>query len=192
MSPEEQLHSIWTVTNGIRQLPLFKTMLELRQATDSPRLLVIAAHGLVELAVNALIDLNCKNAKLITSRGRDFPHSVKLLILNELGILTDSRYKCLNWFRQLRNDAAHNVHFSPDLSQLSNSLNQATKGIGPTTPYAFSDFHDLCVKLALSAIADHEAQLMPVLANLESIPIEDRSVVENGVLRIATTVKLEE
>ncbi len=54
------------------------------------RFQVLITQGFVELLVNAVIDAKCKNAKKITSNTRDFPYSTKLLILHELGLLSDS------------------------------------------------------------------------------------------------------
>jgi hypothetical protein len=78
---------------------------------DEPRLLVIVAHAFVELAINTMVEAVCKSGKKISRQSRDFPHSIKLTILNEMGILSDHHFKLLDWFRKLRNDAAHDFDF---------------------------------------------------------------------------------
>jgi hypothetical protein len=91
--------------------PFFRLLNTLRKNLDEPRLQVLVTHGIVELLINTMIDAKCKNAKKITDNNRDFPHSTKLTILNELGILSDHHYTLLNWFRKLRNEAAHQPFF---------------------------------------------------------------------------------
>jgi hypothetical protein len=99
--------------------PLFRVMFELKRVKNEPRLLVIVTHGLIELIINTLIDAHCKNAKKIANSNRDFPHSAKLTILNEKGVLSDHHYQLLNWFRKLRNDAAHDPFFELTKDRMS-------------------------------------------------------------------------
>lgn len=62
--------------------------------------------------MNTIIDTSCKHGKKkITSNHRDFSHSVKLVLLSELGLLDNKLYQILDWFRNLRNRAAHEVFF---------------------------------------------------------------------------------
>ncbi len=85
---------------------------KLSSVRDSQRLLVIVTHGFVELLLNAVIDAKCKHGKKrITSNSRDYSHSVKLALLNELGLLDNRLYQILDWFRKLRNRAAHETFF---------------------------------------------------------------------------------
>jgi hypothetical protein len=73
--------------------------------------LVILKAASVELLVNALIDARCKHSKQITDNSRDFPLSVKLILLHELGITSDKQHRLLDLFRRLRNRAAHDALF---------------------------------------------------------------------------------
>jgi hypothetical protein len=96
--------------------PMIKVMHELERCKDEPRLLIIITNGFVELIINLLVERSCKHGGKIVERRRDFPHSIKLTLLNELGILSDHHYKLLDWFRDIRNEAAHKWEFklNPD------------------------------------------------------------------------------
>ena len=63
---------------------------ELSLVKGHTRLLVLVTHGFIELLVNALVDHHLKNSKKVTSDVRSYPHSTKILLLNELGIIEDS------------------------------------------------------------------------------------------------------
>lgn len=84
---------------------------EISKAGRNPRFLTLVAHGVLELLVNTLAQHHCKNGKIIVERRRDYPHSVKLLILHEKGIIDDPTYKLLNSFRDLRNKSVHTVKY---------------------------------------------------------------------------------
>jgi len=106
MSPEDRArHEKLVAEPGIQMIS------QIVRLKDEPRLLILVAHGFVELMVNALIDNKLKNAKRITSDGRGFPHSTKLLLLHEVGVLDDEQYRVFSWFRKLRNRAAHEPLF---------------------------------------------------------------------------------
>jgi hypothetical protein len=85
-----------------------------------PRSCVIVMHGFIELLINTVIEEKCKSGKKMASNNRDYPHSVKLTLLHELNLLDDESFKKLNWFRKLRNDAAHEAVFTitPDKLQM--------------------------------------------------------------------------
>lgn len=101
---------------------------ELATVRDSQRLLVIVTHGFVELLLNAVIDAKCKHGKKkITFNIRDYSHSVKLVLLNELGLLDNRLYQILDWFRKLRNRAAHETFFQltpQDIEFANNSMDR--------------------------------------------------------------------
>ena len=60
---------------------------ELDKVKDNDRALIIIAHGFIELMINTIITSQLKHGKKkITSNTRDYTHSVKILILNELNI----------------------------------------------------------------------------------------------------------
>jgi hypothetical protein len=105
-------------------LPLF--FQEVKKVSDNQRSIVIITHGFIELLINTIIEARCKHGKKkITTSNRDYPHSVKLVLLNELGILDDCLFRILDWFRKVRNKAAHEPFFklSPaDLDFANKSL----------------------------------------------------------------------
>lgn len=85
---------------------------EISTVARNHRFLTIAAHGVLELLVNVLIEHHCKHGKkIVVESRRDYSHSVKLVILNEKGVIDDPTYKLLNAFRDLRNKSVHTVKY---------------------------------------------------------------------------------
>lgn len=85
---------------------------ELNSVKQHHRSLVIITHGFIELFLNRIIDAKCKHGKKrITSSNRDYPLSVKLILLNELNYIDDRMYSILNGFRKIRNRASHDASF---------------------------------------------------------------------------------
>jgi hypothetical protein len=84
----------------------------------SHRLQVIVAHAFIELLINAFIEAKCKHGKAIASHNRDYTHSAKLVILHEVGLLTDQEFRRFDWLRKLRNRAAHESLFAITPSDL--------------------------------------------------------------------------
>lgn len=84
---------------------------------DKPRFQTIVTNGVLELLVNTLIEHHCKHGKIIVKRTRDYPYSVRLVLLHEKGLISDWFYGVLDSFRYLRNDAVHKAQFSltPDI-----------------------------------------------------------------------------
>lgn len=101
--------------NAIRESVFAKTLGQLQNRDVDIRVKVLVAHGFLELMINAIVDAKLKNHKKITSDNRGYPHAVRLLMLNEIGFLTDHSYKNLDQFRKFRNRAAHAPVFKPDL-----------------------------------------------------------------------------
>jgi hypothetical protein len=85
---------------------------DIKSVSHSPRFQVIIAHGVLELLVNTLVEHHCKSGKKIVERTRDYPHSVKLVLLHEKGLISDFQYKSLDAFRDIRNSAAHEAQFN--------------------------------------------------------------------------------
>lgn len=108
--------------------PLLAFFRELKKVADNQRSLVIVTHGFIELLINTIIDAHCKHGrKKITSNRRDYSQSVKLVLLSELNVLDDRLYKILDWFRRLRNKAAHEPFFQltpNDLNYAKNSMDR--------------------------------------------------------------------
>ena len=90
---------------------LMKFVKTLKKVKDDHRSLILVTNGFLELMVEALIKAKCKNSKRITDDSRSYPYSAKLIILNEIGALSDTQFRELDWFRKIRNDAAHNPFF---------------------------------------------------------------------------------
>ena len=152
---------------------LIRVFRELHHVQDDDRLLVLVTHGFIELLVNTLVDAKCKNAKKIRQDDRAFTQSVKLLLLHETGALSDFRYKSLDWFRKLRNRAAHEPLFEVSLKEISNQFNDVTKpackgaggGDSPDTPESQQTAHglyQLCVLLIITLWSDHSRIFSPV------------------------------
>lgn len=99
--------------------PIFTFLRALKKAQGDPRVNVLVAHGLIELFTNAIVDAKCRNGKRITEDSRGYSHSIKLVILNELGLLSDRQLTLYDWFRKLRNRAAHDALFEVSASDLS-------------------------------------------------------------------------
>jgi hypothetical protein len=119
--------------------PLSAVLTEITSMKVSDRINLIAAHGLLELLVNAVVEASCKHGKDISSHRRDYTHSAKLVILHELGILADWEFEQFTWFRKLRNRAAHEPLFLIHPDDLT-----LFRGTEHSTPSAF---HELCVDL---------------------------------------------
>jgi hypothetical protein len=143
---------------------------ELSLVREHTRLLVLVAHGFIELLINTIIDNHIKNKKKITSDSRSFPHSAKLLILNELEIIDDEQYLTFDWFRKLRNKAAHQPIFHVTKNELCNLPNG--KYNDP------KELHSLCVTIISGLWNQHIEIFGPVFApgtvgsNSEYVPNE--------------------
>jgi len=130
---------------------------ELDLVKDHTRLLVLVTHGFIELLTNALIDHYLKNSKKITADSRSYPHSTKLLILNELGLIDDNQYKTYNWFRRLRNKAAHEPIFHVTKDNLSD-IENPEKYTNPT------EFYTMCVNIIGGFWNQHIPVFGPIFA----------------------------
>jgi hypothetical protein len=113
------------LTNSKRNSDVLESFFkELIAVEEHHRSLVIIAYGYIELFLNSIIDEKCKflnsiidekckhGKKRITKNNREFPLSVKLTLLNEMGILDDTLFRILDKFRKIRNRAAHEPSFS--------------------------------------------------------------------------------
>jgi len=82
---------------------------ELEKVRDNQRSLVIISHGFIELILNTIIDIKLKHGKnKITKNTRDYPQSVKLVIINELKIIDNDLFKILDGFLHYKSP---NVYF---------------------------------------------------------------------------------
>ena len=115
---------------------VFKVFGELDVLADHPRACIVVAHGFLELLVNILVEAKCKSGGKIVERTRDFPHSVKLILLHELGAIGDADLRALTAFRKLRNRAVHDAHFQITSNDLE---------IFKNTSFADAEFHVQCM-----------------------------------------------
>lgn len=130
--------------------PLMRFLQEIGRVKDDQRLLLLVSHSVLELLTNGLIELKCKNAKRIASDSRGFPHAARLLILNEIGVISDLQLKAYDSFRKLRNRAAHEPLFvikAADLAAFSERFRDP------------ASFYLLCTALVGGLWNDHVVDL---------------------------------
>lgn len=134
---------------------------EIKSASHSARFQTIVTHGVLELLVNTLIEHRCKHGNKITKRTRDYPQSVKLVLLNEKGLITDFEYKGLDAFRDLRNKAAHQAQFNltPDLLRPFQGMVGADRKTKLDEP---KNFTRLCGELVFGFWNSHVHLFAPV------------------------------
>ena len=124
---------------------------QLYDSTLAPRFQVLITQGFVELLVNAVIDAKCKNAKRITGNSRDFPYSIKLLLLHELGLISDGLFQTLDQLRKHRNHAAHDPFFS-----MSGTVVSGGKPAGR--------LHEYCIQVIFDFYNQHIEILAPLFS----------------------------
>lgn len=91
---------------------IIKTFIEeINSVSHSPRFQVIVTNGVLELLVNTFVEHTCKHGKTIMERARDYPYSVKLVLLHEKGLINDFFFQRLDILRKIRNAAAHEAQF---------------------------------------------------------------------------------
>ncbi len=146
--------------------PLLK-VLEKIESSAHPRIVILVAHGLIELMVNTLIESHCKNSKSITSDTRGYPHAAKLLILNECNVIHDVEYIVLDRLRKLRNAAAHEPFFNVDkyrLMQITEPLKPYFATLPGEFDKTFSSINGLCSTIIQSLWNSHMDVLGPVFS----------------------------
>lgn len=85
--------------------------IEINKVKDNERSVVIITHGFIELLITAIATTLCKEGKRINSNSRDYPQSVKLVLLYEMGVLDKELFLILDKFRKIRNSASHEPFF---------------------------------------------------------------------------------
>ena len=88
-----------------------RVLRELDHYRDNPRFLLVLSCSFAELLIGTLIEARCKDGNRINDNTRDFPFSVRLTLLREMGLLHDLHFTWFNWLRKQRNDAAHKAGF---------------------------------------------------------------------------------
>lgn len=130
-------------------------------ARSQPRLALIIAHGLAELVVSTLVERRCKHGKKINNDHRGYPQSAKLVLLHELNVLSDHHFRLLNWFRDLRNDSAHEPFFELKSDHLQNFTLPEQRDL--------TKFTDLMGLLILDLIVEFREDVADVF--LKGLPI---------------------
>jgi len=110
------------------------------------RFRVIVACATLELFITTLVKHHCKKhgGKFAKS-----PFERKLLLLHEMGILSDNRFRLLNLFRDLRNDAAHEPKFEITMATLQKFP------ITIKTPHEHEIVFHICAKMAFELWNEH-------------------------------------
>lgn len=138
---------------------------ELNKVKDSQRLSVIVTHGFVELLLNVLIVAKFKHGKKkITSNNRDYTQSVKLVILNELNLIDDELFRILDWFRRVRNRAAHEPFFELTPNDLDFAGKSMSRFVPTNSDYKLKDLYHFCAALVGTIWNKHLDVLRPVFA----------------------------
>ena len=120
-SSNSQNQSGWdSLPEHLRDDTFLLVMKELSLVQGHSRPLVLVTHAFIEMMVEALIKKHLKNSKTILDDSRTYPHSARLLILNELDILNDRTYRVFDWLRKLRNRAAHDALFQLNKDDFAN------------------------------------------------------------------------
>lgn len=136
---KEDLNSPEQIANRIKNNLGLQIYDELDKVKGHPRVQIFIVHGYLELMVNAIIKNKTKNSKKILTDSRSYSHASKLVILHEMDIINDSDFKVLEWFRKLRNRAAHEPIFTLTDKDLSILIQEKYKRV--------ENFHDLCFAL---------------------------------------------
>ncbi|GAG88789.1 unnamed protein product [marine sediment metagenome] len=131
---------------------------EIGRVKDDERLLVLVTHGFIELLLNVIVEAKCKRAKKIKD-SQDYPHSVKLVLLNEIGLINDCFFEILDWFRRLRNKAAHEPFFALSDSD-RNYVNRTLESFPPGR--ATGGLPRFCTYIVGAIWNGHKDILMPV------------------------------
>lgn len=134
-----------------KQMPtrIIQTFLtEIDSVNHNPRFQIIVAHGVLELLVNTLVEHCCKNGKKIIERTRDYPYSIKLVLLHEKGLISDFHYQQLDALRALRNKAVHEAQFNltPKMLNSFKGVISVGRNIKLDDP---KNFHFLCADTVL-------------------------------------------
>jgi hypothetical protein len=137
---------------------LFK---ELSALPDHARLQITAAHCYLELFVHLLVVNKCKNAQRIQESSRDYPQSVKIVLLHEAGLISDKYAEILHWFRKKRNEAAHQVDFSISAADLTifRGMKASDRKTALDDP---KNVHHLCIEIVVGFWNAHVGFFAPL------------------------------
>ena len=133
-------------THDFNQSVMAQLLGDLHTITN-PRMVVVVTAGFLELFTNTLIEARCKNQERILSDSRTYPWSAKKVLLHEIGVISDDELALFDWFRKIRNRAAHRAFFdlTPDV------LGECPKKPVPTG----DSFRDFCTQMLLDWMNQH-------------------------------------
>lgn len=102
---------------------LLKVYKEILLVDGHPRLLVLVGNGFLEVLINTLVRHKLKRGEVAAADSRTYTYAVRLTLLHEAGVLTDKEFSTLDWYRSIRNRAAHEPLFyieDQDFAALAN------------------------------------------------------------------------
>jgi hypothetical protein len=144
---------------------------EFKMLPHHARVQITVTHCYLELLVHLLAIHKCKNGQRIKGSHRDYPHSVKTVMLHEMGLISDRQAEVLHWFRQKRNEAAHEALFSISTADLA--IFKGVKAViyaGPKVPKLIEgpalddpkNFHFLCLHIVIELWNSHVEFFSPL------------------------------
>ncbi|MDH5898178.1 hypothetical protein [Vibrio splendidus] len=123
---------------------------EIGLVKDNPRLLIIVSHSFVEMIVKTLCDYYIPDVKLVN-------HNQRLEKLRKEKVLDEFQFKLYNWFRDLRNQAAHTPVFRLEASNFAELSGMVNKDL-----LEVKSFHLFSIKLIAELWNKHLDILVPV------------------------------
>jgi hypothetical protein len=132
---------------------------EIVKSNHDDRLLVLTANAGFEVIINAIVNTRLKRPGELGDKA----YHIKLLVLFESGLLSETLFDTLNWLRQIRNDAAHLPFF-----RLTEDWLQKC----PFHPTARNDLAGLLIDISAYVANPHWWYVSPVLLpNMVRSPI---------------------
>lgn len=148
----EGINSSEKVKKRIEDNLILQITKELYTYKGSHRMQIFITHGYLEMLMNVLIRNKSKNK----NKYKRHSYGIKIMILNEIGVLSDQDYLVYDWFRGLRNQAAHQPIFKLQKEHLKN--------IKPKKFQNLDEFHSLCVDLIFRLWNSNINIITPVFA----------------------------
>lgn len=124
---------------------LVKFLKEIGNVKDDDRSLILLTHGFIELLMSSLIESKLKHGKRINSN-YEYTYSIKLILINEKDLIDDKVYKILDWFRKIRNRAAHDPFFNLSDGDLG-TIKDYSQKLSPVDEEDGNHLFMLCLRL---------------------------------------------
>ena len=123
---------------------------EIGLVKSNPRLLIIVSHSFVEMIVKSLSDYHIPSVKLHN-------HNQRLEKLRKEKIIDEFQFKLYDWFRELRNKAAHTPIF-----KLEDSDFEPLYGLVKREQLGVNSFYSFSIKLISELWNKHLDELAPL------------------------------